>query len=260
MILALKLLLSPVLIAIMSLVGQRFGHTAAGLLAGFPFVAGPIFIVLVLEQGPHYGQQAGLAALMGVLCLAAFCLVYAWLAQRRHWLLSLLAGWASFGLAGALLTLWPLTPLLALLLAILVPVVVPSWFPPIRQPVSNGTLDRVELLTRMASAAVLVFSLTTAAHYTSPVLAGVLTPFPVASSVLAVFSHRRHGPLAAIQSLRGVMSGMYGFVSFFALSAWLLPRVGAVLAITAGIAAALAVQCLVFFLTHRRLPVTVAAD
>lgn len=258
--LALKLLLSPLLIAVMSLVGQRFGHTAAGLLAGFPFVAGPIFIVFVLEQGPQFGQRAGFAALLGVLCLAVFCLVYAWLSRRFNWLCCLLAGWAAFALTGALMTYWPLPPLWALAAALLVPLLVPSCFPPIRGRVENGQLDRVELLTRMLAAAVLVLSLTAAAHYTGPTLAGVLTPFPVASSVLAVFSQRKNGPQAAVQSLRGVMSGMWGFISFFALASYLLPHAGSLLAIVAGIAAALLVQCLVFFLTHRQMPVTLAAD
>lgn len=247
----LKLLLSPILIALMSLVGQRFGHRAAGLLAGFPFVAGPIFIVFVFEQGPVFGETAGFAALNGVLCLAVFCLAYAWLSRRCGWLVSLLASWSCFALAVALMVRVPVEPLVALLCAFAVPVGVPLLLPRVEQPVANGELGGVELATRMLAAALLVLGLTGIAALTGPTLAGVLTPFPVASSVLAVFAHRKNGGLAAVESLRGVIGGLYSFVSFFAIAAFVLPRAGGVTAISCGIVAAVTVQTIVFFFSHR---------
>lgn len=247
----LKLLLSPLLIAVMSLVGQRFGHKAAGLLAGFPFVAGPIFIVFVFEQGPVFGEKAGFAALNGVVCLAVFCLVYAWLSRRHGWLVSLLASWSCFALAVALMVHVPVEPLLALVCAFAVPVGAPLLFPPLEQPAANGALGGVELATRMLAAALLVLSLTGLAAVTGPTLAGVLTPFPVASSVLAVFAHRKNGASAAVESLRGVIGGLYSFVSFFAIAAFVLPRAGGAIAIGSGIAAAVMVQTVVFIFSHR---------
>lgn len=252
--LALKLLLAPLLIALMSVVGQRYGHRAAGLLAGFPFVAGPIFIVFLVEQGPAFGESAGFAALHGVICLAVFCLVYAWLSRRHGWLFSLLCGWLGFIVSAAIVIQLPASPWLALIGAAAVPVLVPSFFPIIDTKVPHGALGWIELTTRMIAAALLVLALTGAAELTGPTIAGVLTPFPVASSVLAVFSHCKNGPLAVSESLRGVIGGLYSFVTFFAIAAWVLPHVGSAMAIAYGTVGAIVVQTLVFVISQRQSP------
>jgi hypothetical protein len=44
-----------------------------------------------------------------------------------------------------------------------------------------------------------------------------LSPFPVFATVLAAFTQRSAGPLAAQRLLRGVLLGSFGFASFFAV-------------------------------------------
>lgn len=46
----LKVTMVPILIAVVTLAGRRWGAGIAGLLAGFPVVAGPVILVAV-EQG-----------------------------------------------------------------------------------------------------------------------------------------------------------------------------------------------------------------
>ena len=50
--LALKLLLVPCFLLLVSLAGRRWGAHVVGWLAGLPVVAGPILYFLALEQGP----------------------------------------------------------------------------------------------------------------------------------------------------------------------------------------------------------------
>jgi len=51
LILALKLVLTPALIAIATLAGRRFGPSISGWLVGLPFTSGPVSLFLALEQG-----------------------------------------------------------------------------------------------------------------------------------------------------------------------------------------------------------------
>ncbi|MBN8494763.1 MAG: hypothetical protein J0M00_25385 [Burkholderiales bacterium] len=49
--LALKLLLVPAFLGLLTLVARWLGPAVAGWLAGLPLVAGPIVLILALEQG-----------------------------------------------------------------------------------------------------------------------------------------------------------------------------------------------------------------
>jgi hypothetical protein len=50
LILALKLVVTPALIAAATLVGRRFGPSISGWLVGLPFTSGPVSLFLTLED------------------------------------------------------------------------------------------------------------------------------------------------------------------------------------------------------------------
>ena len=79
----------------------------------------------------------------------------------------------------------------------------------------------------MVLTAVLVVSLAAAASRLGPVVGGVLAALPALASILAVFTHEQHGAHALVVLLRGMLSGMAGFVVFCALVAVLVDRAGA---------------------------------
>ena len=93
----------------------------------------------------------------------------------------------------------------------------------------------------MVLTAVLVVSLAAAASRLGPVVGGVLAALPALASILAVFTHEQHGAHALVVLLRGMLSGMAGFVVFCALVAVLAERAGVGATFTA---AALAAVCL----------------
>jgi hypothetical protein len=64
--LALKLLLIPSFIGLVSLAGRLWGPTVAGWLAGLPVVAGPILFLLWLEQGAEFARSATVYSLAAV--------------------------------------------------------------------------------------------------------------------------------------------------------------------------------------------------
>jgi hypothetical protein len=75
----------------------------------------------------------------------------------------------------------------------------------------------------------------------------VLTALPILASVLAVFTHRDHGPPAAIALLGGMLTGMPGFVGFCSVVAVLVVPLGATVAFAAATLAAVALHAAVIF-------------
>ena len=65
MLLLLKLLLVPALIALISLAARKWGPGVAGALAGFPVITGSILFILSLEQDAAFVREASLAAALG---------------------------------------------------------------------------------------------------------------------------------------------------------------------------------------------------
>jgi hypothetical protein len=94
----------------------------------------------------------------------------------------------------------------------------------------------------MVLTAVLVVSLTTAASRLGPVVGGVLAALPALASILAVFTHEQQGAQAVVFLLRGMLSGMAGFVVFCAVVAVLVDRAGVGATFTVAALAAVCVQ------------------
>jgi hypothetical protein len=210
----LKLILIPTLIGLISLAGRLWGAGISGWLASLPIVAGPIVLFMALEQGVSFAAQAAHNTLVGLISLSAFCFVYSWLAQRRRWLPSLLAGWLAFFSLTFIFSRLPLSLPFSFVGVILLLLAVLKWFP--RPPVSRPpALPRFELPLRMVAAAFLVTLLTALAGALGPRLSGLLAPFPIIATVLAIFTHHFQGGPAAVQLIRGLVSGFFTFAIFF---------------------------------------------
>ena len=97
MTLLLKLVLVPGLIALVTMAGRRFGPRIGGWLNALPLVAGPVLFFLALEQGDQFVARAALSTLAGLAAVAAFAVVYSWIAVTRPWWTCVLIGWTVFG-------------------------------------------------------------------------------------------------------------------------------------------------------------------
>lgn len=241
--LALKLVLTPVLVAAASLGGRRWGSEVGGWLVGIPFTSGPIAFFLALNPGPRFAAATAVGIMAGVASQAAFCLAYACTAQRQGWAPSLLAATAAFLVATALLNLmvWPAPELFVAMIAALI---VATRLMPDRH---TGTTPQIvypswDIPARMVVATAFVVALTAAAPRLGPHLAGLLAPFPLYATVLAVFAQRIGGAAPAIGVLRGLLLGLFSFAGFFLALAELLPGQGIAIAFAAAILVALALQ------------------
>ena len=110
-----------------------------------------------------------------------------------------------------------------------------------------------DLPARAGATAALVLAVTGAAAVLGPP-AGILTPFPVAVSVVCAFVLAEEGPVAAVVLLEGILRGLTGFAVFCFGVAVLLPRLPPVTAFVLATAAAAAVPVLAGALSERRGP------
>jgi hypothetical protein len=278
--LLLKLALSPAVMTIASLAGRRFGPAAGGWLTGLPLTAAPVAVIVTVQHGPRFAAGVAAGFLTGVAGQAAFAVGYTRLwGRRRSWRRALCAGTAAFAATGAALTTGRI-PTMWLCLCAVAALACGLWLAPAAAPsageegaeaapatghgaraeIEAGAAARAEieggaagpaapphdLPLRALLAGGVMLAVTTASSSLGPAVSGVVATFPLMSTVLAVFAHRREGPAAAAAVYRGLLVGLFSVTGFSAALALLLPRVPAPLAFEAALIATLAIQAASF--------------
>ncbi len=244
MLFALKLILTPLLIAMATLVARRWGPVVGGIIVGLPLTSGPVSVFLALEQGREFAAVAANSVLLGTLAVLTFCLVYAFCAKRSGWFLS-----AAFALAGylslvAYLSRVHFSAVISTLLVVAAVALSLRCIGPSQRGAPLVAAPRWDLPFRMAAATTIVLTITTVSSVLGPVLSGLLSAFPVFICVMSVFSHALYGPAAAHQFARGVIAGSYSFAAFFFTVLMTIAHLNLLLVYLCAIAAAIAVNVL----------------
>lgn len=230
MLLALKLLLAPFLVALVTLVGRAMGPRVAGFLAALPIIAGPAVWLVTEEQGAPFGAEAALACAVGSAATTVFALGFVLVAPRLNWLGCASVGYLGFAIASLALSVLPITPWLACALPITVHL---GFLRIVHKPTLTSfaiTPPSWDLPLRMLLTAALVLGITTVASSVGPHWSGLLTPFPVATSVLSSFARAQQGAAAATHLLRGLVLGLNTFAIFFVTLGLALARISVPLA------------------------------
>ena len=256
MLLLFTVLLAPALVVATSVAGRRWGPRIAGVLVTLPIVAGPILVILAIEQGAVFAGQAAAAALLGIVALGAFGLTFAAAARRLPWPATLALSWLAVLAADLALFRVRLPAAVGLVLAV---AAVQGGAALLRRRITDHgpAIEHWpwwDLPARALATAALVLAVTGAAGVLGPARAGILTPFPVAVSVICAFVLAQEGPAAAIVLLEGILRGLTGFAVFCFGVAVLLPRLPPVAAFTLATAAAVAVPLVAGALSGRRGP------
>lgn len=240
-----QLLVAPVLVAAATLAARRWGHRVGGLVSAFPAIVGPVLWIGAERHGSEFAAQAATGTLVGLASLSAFALACGRTAPHVSWPVSLTAGWAFAAAAAALATTVEASLTGALAVAVASLALAHRGLAPGVLQASRLDPPRGDLAVRMALTALLVASLAAAGGWLGPTASGVLAALPVLACVLAGFTHARHGGAASSQLLRGMLTGMAGFVIFCALVAGLVDHAGVPATFAAAAAAALASQAAV---------------
>ena len=238
-VLALKLLLAPLLVVASSLAGRRWGPRVTGILIVLPVVAGPILLILYLDQGSRFAAAAASAATLGIVPLALFVVLFGYLSRRHGWFLTLVASWLVVLAVDLALAQVDVPVAVALVLALLAlhgaSALLRRLHPP---PLPPPPAPWWDLPARAVATVVLVLLVTGTAASVGPALTGVLTPFPIALSVVCAFATAQTGHGGVLTLLRGVVPGLDGFALFCFLLAITIERIPAVVAFAIATAAA----------------------
>lgn len=251
-ILIIKLLLTPLFIALVTLAGRRWGPAASGLLVGLPLTSGPVSFFLAIEQDANFASQAATGTLIGLAAVALYCLAYSLIARRGSWLPSIVGALATLLLTMLVLSIWQYTLFQAFVLTVTFLGISFLLIPNVKGASSQATPTKWDIPLRMAVATATVLALTEAAHLLGPQLSGLLSPVPVFSSILAVFSHRIEGAHSAILVLKGTVLGLSAFAVFFLIVGSLISHQGIVLTYILATLAALVVNGVAYLIVQRR--------
>lgn len=246
-VLLLKLTLVPLLIAAVTLAGRRWGDRAAWLLMALPVVAGPTLYFYAVEQGPAFAADAARATLLGLVAAAALSIAYVWLSTHWSWLPTLFLSWAAFGMVTMPLFEVELSAVGAFAAAVVALLAVRTAIPRVTAlagPVSRPWWD---VPLRMLAASVLVVVLTSVADRLGARVSGALTPFPVATAIIAAFTHAQEGPGAVARFFRGFIPGLCTFALFCAVLATALQSLPVATSFIVALAVQVAAQALITF-------------
>ena len=250
MLIALKLTLTPFVMALASLASRRWGDAVGGWLTGLPIISAPVSIFLALEHGRPFAAQAAMGSIAGVVGQSAFCIGYG-LFARHGWPIAVLA--AAFGYCAAACAMVALDAPLPALMAIAAAglIVARPFLPAARTLPRQDAAPFWDIPARMAVATAIVLTVTALAAQLGPRVSGLSASFPAISGGLAVFAHAARGPGAGVAALRGMASALFGFIAFFGVLSVSVDAVFAPLAYLAATLAALGVQGLTLQLIRR---------
>ncbi len=226
MILTLKLILSPLLIAVVSLAGRKWGESVSGWFLGFPLTSMPISLVLALQHGTDFAASSAAGNLGGQASVCVFCLVYGVSALRFNWPVSAVAGITAFFASVAVLNQFSLTTFSAFVIILSIVAITFTLLPKSGGEVKTTVLPAWDLPLRMALAAAFVFGLTLVADRLGPQLSSLLATFPVFGLIMSIFTHQQGGSAAALKLFRSYISASAGYAFFYLIVGTLLTRLG----------------------------------
>jgi hypothetical protein len=241
----LKLLLAPLAVWLASLAARRWGHAVSGYLGGFPLIGGPITLFLAIDLGPEFAARSALVTLAAVAGQAAHLATFSRVGRAWGPLPGLLSGWAAFAAVAVGVAMLPLGPALAAALAAGGLALAWRLLPAPRGVVAPPAIPPVELWLRLCAALALAAAILLGASTLGPTVSGVLLSLPITGSILPPFTLALYGGDALARLLRGFVTGLTGFSSFFAVVAVALAPLGVAAAFALGTVAALGAVALV---------------
>lgn len=215
LILLLKLALAPTSILLATLAARRFGHRLAGVLSGFPVIAGPVVFALMFELAPAEIEGIARATLAACPAAIAHIVTFAWLSRRLAWWGCLSGAAIAFFAVGALTTAPWMPGAVQIALAIAGPFVALRVMPRAPAVVGAVPVPRLEIVMRVAATFVLAAAVVLSAERVPAVVSGLLLAWPISGSILPSFTLPVYGHAATVTLLRGFAIGLVGFVTFF---------------------------------------------
>ncbi len=218
--LALKMVLTAIVVVITSVAVERTGPFIGALIAALPTAAGAAYVILAIEHPPSFIATSAIGSLATSAAVSIFSAVYIILAQRRGLMLSLGTALAVWFAVTAVFRLIDWTPLSAALLnAVVFGITIPlSWRYRASGPPKKFLRTRYDIPLRAIAAAIVVAVVTTASHRIGSFASGMFAVFPIVMCSSIVILHPRVGGKATASMLAHAQIALVGLsLSFFAV-------------------------------------------
>ena len=208
---------------------------------------------LALDHGLPFAAAAAHGSVASVASGSAYAVVFA--RVERGWPAALAAASATY-VVFALLMQAAAVPLVALGIAMAVVLLVARRLIPVgpRSAAAPPVLPPWDLAARVSIATSLVLAITYVAPLLGPYGSAATATFPLFASILGVFAERHIGHAAAVEVMRGLVTGLFGFTAFFVVVGLALEPLGVAATYTIAAATVLAVQAAALAVLRRAPP------
>jgi hypothetical protein len=262
MLFLLKVAVTPLLVAAVSLAARWWGPTIGGILMGLPWFTGPTLFLLIQDKGIDFGVGACVGILLALICISVFIVAYGVTAKRAGWLTSFASALVLYAASAWAVQQVPALPVEPRDL------VAPLWvgagagslalaiaYALLPRPLAT-TLPQAlpwwDIPMRMVATGALVAGLLLSADALGPTRSGIVAAYPVILSVVCTFTHHRWGREAVWSILRGVTLSLFSFVAFFLVVGLTLPSVGLLVSYALAALVALAMTTVLVVLNRVR--------
>ena len=205
LVLGVKLLFAPLFVIGTYFIQRRFGARWGGISMAVPFILVPILVVIYLEHGSEFLYDSIVGTYAGQTALLFFIATYTRMSPRFNWPICVITSTAVFLIGVAVLS--PLIKDLWVGIAIWLVV----WTVSMKRFVHydrNAKLPpapKWDIWLRVASALLLIFTITQFAENLGPRLSGAFATYPVMTSIMSTFNHYRFGANSATALMHGLM-------------------------------------------------------
>lgn len=187
--LLIKVTLMPLVIGLITVISRKWGNKTGGLIASLPWVAGPILLFFILEQGKAFGIQSIPGIFTGIISLVCFIYSYARLSSRFNGITTLLVSYVVYSLVAMIVRFNNLNLYVSYGITMGSVALVLACFPVAGQQQVLAKRLPYDIVIRMVIATLFVVFITQLAAMLGPNWSGILTPFPIITSILAIFTH-----------------------------------------------------------------------
>ncbi len=251
MFLALKVVVTALLVAAVSLAARYWGPAIGGLLMGLPWMTGPVLFFLALEQGEGWAAEACIGVELGVVAIAAYTLTYCLTARHASWPVSVVAASAAYAVVGVVIRQFDPSLIAAAAAGTAALFAAYLAIPAPTTDEGPQPLPWWDIPARMLATAVLVAVISVSVDYLGPRWSGIVSTFPVITTVIAAFTHNQWGLAPLTRIVRALLMSLQSFVVFFLVLGLALEPMGVAAAHVLAAAGALVVSALLMFGSRR---------
>jgi uncharacterized membrane protein (GlpM family) len=215
--LALKMVLTALVVVITSIVVERSGPFVGALIAALPTAASAAYVILAIEHPVSFIAASALGTVATTAAVSIYCLAYAVLAQRHGLLLCLSVSLLIWFVVAGILRLIEWTPLTAVVLnAVVFAVTIPSsWRYRASGPPKKFLRTPFDIPMRALAAGVVVATVTTASYSIGSFASGMFAVFPIVMCSSVVILHPRVGGKATASMLAHAQVALIGLALGF---------------------------------------------